>query len=112
MKMNSRIKNQEFHIKNKDIFADYEELEYQLPIRLYDREFIVRYWEYCKEKAERIISAITLDELLIIKEDNIKKISKLELIIDTIRHIQHHAAQLGLRLQFIAKKEMKWISRG
>ncbi len=106
------FKHQEFHRKYKETFADYEELEYKLPVRLYGNEFIKEYMEYCKEKVRVEIKDLRIEELLNVREDDIKKMSKFELYIYVIRHIQHHAAQLGLRIQFITKKEMKWVSRG
>ena len=46
------------------------------------------------------------------KSDVWKNMTKIERYLNSIRHIQHHAAQLGLRLQFITGKEMDWLSRG
>ena len=106
------FKTQEFHRNHKDTFADYEELEYRLPVRLYDKAFIKEYLEYCKEKIKVEVKNFRIEDLLNVREESIRKMSKLELYIYVIRHIQHHAAQLGLRIQFVIKKEMKWVSRG
>jgi hypothetical protein len=35
-----------------------------------------------------------------------------ELLIYITRHTQHHAAQLGLRVQQITGQELKWIRAG
>ena len=105
------FKNQEFHENHKETFSDYEELEYRLPIHLYSKNFVKEYLEYCKEKINKVVKDVREIDLLNVREDSIKKMSKLELYIYTIRHIQHHAAQLGLRLQFLLKKEMEWVSR-
>ncbi len=106
------FKKQEFHRNHKETFADYEELEYKLPVHLYDKDFIKEYLEYCKKKILIEVKDLRIEDLLNVREESIKKMSKLELYIYVIRHIQHHAAQLGLRLQFLIKKEMEWVSRG
>jgi len=106
------LKEQVFHKKNKQSFADYGELEEQIPLHLYERDFINQYYEYCRAKVTSVIEAKTYEELIIPNSDVRKNMTKLERYINTIRHTQHHAAQLGLRLQFITGKEMEWTSRG
>ena len=106
------FKNQEFHKKNKDIFKDYEELEYKLAVNVYKKEEIEKYFSYCRGKIENIINADNESTLLGPSGFSFQKIPRIELYIDLIRHIQHHAAQLGLRIQQINKTELKWISSG
>ena len=35
--------------------------------------------------------------------------TRAELSIQVTRHVQHHAAQLGLRVQLITGKELDWV---
>ena len=106
------LQKQQFHIDNQKIFGNYEELREEPRRNLYEREFIVRYYEYCIIKIENIAKTKTNNEMLVEKSDIYKNMTRLERYANAIRHIQHHAAQLGLRLQFITNKEMEWISRG
>jgi hypothetical protein len=106
------LKVQKFHIVNVEIFNGYEELENRKPTKLYERIFINEYYEHCINKVEVKIKQKTLENLLEPKSDVWKKMTKVERYLNIIRHIQHHAGQLGLRLQFITGKEMEWVSRG
>ena len=106
------LQKQQFHIDNQKIFEDYEELREEPRRKLYEREFIVRYYEHCIIKIENIAKTKTNNEMLDEKSDIYRNMTRLERYANAIRHIQHHAAQLGLRLQFISNKEMEWISRG
>jgi hypothetical protein len=54
----------------------------------------------------------TLEELAENGSDITGMMTRIERYINSIRHIQHHASQLGLRLQFMTSKEMEWIGRG
>mgnify|MGYP006940534581 FL=1 len=70
------------------------------------------YLEFCMNKADRVTSAETVESLEEFSGFERRLFSRGELHIDNIRHIQHHAAQLGLRLQLITGKEMPWFSTG
>lgn len=106
------FKEQVFHGKNRENFGSYEELEDRIPQRLYEREFINRYYEHCREKVASAVETKTNDDILVPNADVYRNMTKLERYVNCIRHLQHHAAQLGLRLQFVAGKEMDWIGRG
>ena len=106
------LKEQDFHRKNRNTFGEYEELEGKIAQRLYEHDFINAYYEYCKVKSISAISKKTLDEMMAPKSDVYKTMTKMERYMNAIRHVQHHTAQLGLRLQFITGIEMEWIGRG
>ena len=59
-----------------------------------------------------MIESKSNENLLIKNSDIYKNMTKAERYVNAIRHIQHHAAQLGLRLQNMNGQEMNWISRG
>ena len=103
---------QVFHKNNSDVFADYEELMDLKRQHLFDRNFINSYYEYCTKKVENSMQERNDADLTIPNMDIYKNMTKLERYINAIRHIQHHTAQLGLRLQFITGIEMDWTSRG
>lgn len=106
------LKEQIFHIENATIFSDYEELEERMATRVYEKAFISGYHEHCKMKVEEKINGATLEEMLEPNSDVRGNMTKMERYLNTTRHIQHHAAQLGLRLQFVTGEEMDWVSRG
>ena len=94
----AEFKDQIFHRNNRAAFGDYEELEDRMPPRLPERDFIDRYYEHCREK---VVSAVEP-----------KTDARLERYVNLIRHMQHHTAQLGFRLQVVTGQEMAWIARG
>jgi hypothetical protein len=105
------FKAQIFHKEHKEIFKSYEELEDKLPVELYTREKIDTYFQFCRKKIEAYFGET-------IKKDPLEKtsfrrgMSVMELAIYNTRHVQHHAAQLGLRVQQITGKQLKWVSTG
>lgn len=106
------FKGQIFHLENSSSFADYEELEDRIRRHLYERDFIDRYYEHCWGKIESGLEAESDAALIIPNADIYRSMTRLERYVNAIRHTQHHAAQLGLRLQFLTGKEMDWIGRG
>ena len=108
----AQFKDQKFHKMNGANFSDYAELEVSWPTKLYERQFLISYFEHCVEKVIATLRSITVDDFLTPDSDIYKNMMRFERFTNAIRHIQHHAAQLGLRLQFSTGKEMDWISRG
>ena len=105
------FKAQQFHIDNKNIFRDYEELEYKEPVELYTKEEIKLYFDFCGNKIDEYFSKLETGNLME-ESSHLGKMKNAELLIYITRHIQHHAAQLGLRLEQIGGKEQKWIKSG
>jgi len=106
------LKGQPFHRDNRKAFADYEELDDAAPRRLHDLDFILKYYEHCRLKVASEIETKSDAELQVPNSDVRRNMTKLERYANTIRHVQHHAAQLGLRLQLLNGEEMEWVSRG
>jgi uncharacterized damage-inducible protein DinB len=103
----NEFKSQLFHEQNPGIFRNYEELEYRKPEQLYTKEEIKLYMNYCYNKINEYFDK--LDDTALIKECGHRNMKSIELLIYIIRHIQHHSAQLGLRIQQITGKELEWI---
>ena len=106
------LRLQAFHRDHAAIFADYEELE---PVRqkaLYDKPFIDAYLQHCREKAARTIAEETAELLAGTSGFDWLKFTRGELHICNIRHVQHHAAQLSLRLRLEAGVEICWVGSG
>jgi hypothetical protein len=106
------FKDQAFHAAHREIFADYEEMEDRKPMRHYARPFCLGYLSFCLEKLESVLAAETADSLKGESGISFRKGSRMELYIYNTRHVQHHAAQLGLRLQILTGKELPWFGRG
>lgn len=106
------FKEQIFHRQNRASFGDYEELDDRIPQQFHERDFINRYYEHCREKVVSAMETKTNDDLIVPNADVRKNMTKLERYVNLIRHLQHHTAQLGLRLQFTTGKDMDWIARG
>jgi len=106
------IKEQPFHQANKAFFGDYEELEDRLPQNTYDRADIEKYFHFCLEKGRTEIAKETTPSMFGESGFSYRKFNRLEMYIYLIRHIQHHAAQLGLRNQQVVSKGLRWIGSG
>jgi len=106
----NEFKLQGFHKENMDIFREYEELEYRKAEELYTRGEIEKYFNFCHGKINSYFDIFNAGNLC--EKSPHLDFTYLELFIDVIRHIQHHAAQLGLRMQQITGKELNWIASG
>jgi hypothetical protein len=104
------FKEQPFHVSHRDKFSDYEELEDKRPEHLYEKEFCLEYLAHCKAKLKATVEAETTETLAGESGIDFRIISRAELYVYNMRHIQHHAAQLGLRIQMVTGKEMPWFS--
>ena len=106
------FRNQPFHVANRHIFRDYEELEDRVQVLLYDKPGIKAYCGHCRNKASQVIAAETEDSLQAPVWIRAKGVLRAELYVVNIRHIQHHAAQLSLRLRLDAKESIPWVASG
>jgi hypothetical protein len=106
------FRQQEFHRTHERFFGDYEQLEDREPVSLYDRSSIKEYLEFCRTKASGKIAVETTNTLGAPCGFQRRKFSRAELYVYNIRHIQHHAAQLTLRLRLDAKQDFPWIGSG
>lgn len=106
------FKRQPFHQQNAATFGDYEEFEDRAQVLCYDRPFIREYLQHCRRKAVEVVGAETADTLHGASGFSWRKCTRAELHIYNIRHIQHHAAQLSLRLRLDANVDIPWIGSG
>lgn len=103
---------QPFHRENGALFSDYEQLKDQEPHSVYSREQIQLYSNFCRNKAAVTIRQETEATLCAATRFARRKFSRAELHVYNIRHIQHHAAQLILRLRIDANVDIPWIGSG
>jgi len=103
------LKNQPFHQEHKTAFRDYEEMEDRPQALLYDKPFVQTYLQYVRNKARETIARESADTLAGPSGFHWRKCSRAELHVYNIRHIQHHAAQLGLRLRLDTEIDIPWV---
>ena len=106
------LREQPFHRANSDAFRDYEELEPRRQQLLYDRAFLKHYLQHCRHKAAEVVAAETLEMLQLPAGFDWLKFPRAELHVYNIRHIQHHAAQLMLRLRIDFAQDFRWVGSG
>lgn len=106
------VSDQGFHREYAAVFAGYEEMESGPPKKTYDREFIGLYLAHCRDKARSAIAGFTEGTLKADSGFHWIKGSAAEVHIYNIRHIQHHAAQLSLRLRLDSDADVPWVRSG
>ena len=111
-KDSASLRQQAFHREHPDFFRDYEELEDREQQLMYDKEAIITYLAFCRRKASEVIAAETADTLRERCGFDWLPFSRAELYVYNIRHVQHHAAQLSLRLRLSAGVDIPWAGSG
>jgi hypothetical protein len=106
------FRQQAFHRDHQHFFRDYEEFEDHAPRLLYDKASVKNYLEHCRRKASATIAAETAESLAARADFPRRAFSRAELHVYNMRHIQHHAAQLSLRLRIDAQEDIPWIGAG
>ena len=106
------FRDQSFHRDHQKQFDDYEELEETRPTHVYERDFCTAYMEFCVQKARSVIAAETQEILEGKSGFDWRPCSRAELHVYNTRHIQHHAAQLGLRNQLAGGGPLEWVGEG
>ncbi len=106
------FRQQPFHREHARVFREYEELEDRAPVLLYDKSWIEIYMEHCRKKAMEVVLSESIESLNAPAGFVRKPFSRAELHVCNIRHIQHHAAQLSLRLRIDSQHEIPWFGSG
>ena len=106
------FRQQPFHLANPVLFGDYEQLQDREPESLYEKPQVEAYLDFCRRKAVETIAAETQEELAAPARFVRRHFSRAELHVYNIRHIQHHAAQLILRLRLDSDVDIPWIGAG
>lgn len=106
------FRKQAFHLEHAEFFGDYEQLEYREPVCRYEKPPIQVYARFCRDKSIATLAAETADDLEATWKFNRKNFTRLEGHLYNIRHVQHHAAQLILRLRLDSEVDIPWIGSG
>ena len=103
---------QSFHRNNRGFFRNYDELEDRLPELFYDRPTVKAYVDHCRDKVSDVIFAESAETLAAQFVYGRLAVSRAELHVNSLRHVQHHAAQLSLRLRIDTNDGVPWIASG
>ncbi|MGE3106757.1 MAG: DinB family protein [Phycisphaerales bacterium] len=106
------FRRQPFHLAHPEFFGDYEQLEYREPVCVYQRAPIMKYIEFVRDKAAATLAAESAESLSGPCGLPRRLFSRAELHVYNIRHIQHHSAQLILRLRIEHAADIRWFGAG
>ncbi len=82
-----------------------------LPPRVYTREELLGYLEHCRRKCQETISALTNEQAYRLCRFPWGELPFAELLLDNLRHVQEHGAQLRMFLGQEAGKSARWVAR-
>ncbi len=95
--------------QNEDAIANESDTKSSLPLlpRPYSKDQVLRYWSFVDERIDAAVDALDLSR----RDSGFSwyKMSKLELQLLNLRHIQHHAAQLADRLRSTKGLGTRWV---
>jgi hypothetical protein len=106
------LRGQPFHAANESFFRDYEELEPRAQQNHYDRAPVKAYLDHCRGKVATILADETEATLAGPSGFGWCRFTRAELHVYNFRHVQHHAAQLSLRLRVDHRVEIPWVGSG
>jgi hypothetical protein len=87
------------------------EFGYDLPERVYDKEELLTYLRFGRQKCHDLIARLTADELLTKRFiSEYKDFILFELLLYNMRHVQHHTAQLNMLLRQGRIVPPDWVS--
>lgn len=89
------------------------EFEDTLPERVYTKEELMTYLEFCKTKCRDLITSMT-DQIAHSHWTNQSQTMSypvVEILLYNMRHVQHHAAQLNLLLRQTINDAPDWVFR-
>jgi hypothetical protein len=81
------------------------------PDRTYNKTELLVYLQHCRQKANQLISGLTIEKLNNRWVNDYKNFSLLEILFYNVRHIQHHTAQLNLLLRQTMNNAPHWVSQ-
>ncbi|MBA2117025.1 DinB family protein [Bremerella alba] len=106
------LKQQAYHRQHAEFFADYEEMEPRAQRQRYTKATLGDYLQFCRAKAKETLAVETAQDLAAACEFPPKTFSRAELHVYNLRHIQHHAAQLVMRLRMDYQVDTPWFGSG
>jgi DinB superfamily len=82
-----------------------------LPDRVYSKDELRRYLEHGREKTRAKINRLTAESAMARRRFGSVEGSEAELLLYSMRHVQHHTAQLNLILRQVTDSAPGWVGR-
>jgi hypothetical protein len=82
-----------------------------LPDRVYSKEELLIYLEYGRQKCRKAVLAMTDENAHQNAGAKRPEVTNIELLLYSMRHIQHHAAQLNLMLRQTIDDAPRWVTQ-
>ena len=83
-----------------------------VPESAYGKDVLLGYLEHCRKKLEAVMAGMTEAWIAAPCPFEYRAMSNGELLLYNMRHVQHHAAQLNMRLRRATDSAPKWVSKG
>jgi hypothetical protein len=81
------------------------------PERVYTKAELLTYLEFSRKKCRSLIAGLTVESAEKLFIDNYRKYSIFEMLLYSMRHVQHHTAQLNQLLRQSGNEAPQWVSR-
>ncbi len=81
------------------------------PDRVYSKDEMLEYLDYCRAKCRSTVSALTEESSRQLNAHGRKELTVAELHLYSMRHVQHHSAQLNLLLRQRIDSAPRWVGR-
>ena len=82
-----------------------------LPERIYSKPELLEYLQFAREKCRTLIRDLTSEKAQARFISEYRNFSRLELLLYSMRHVQHHAAQLNLLLRQGQDSAPRWVGQ-
>lgn len=82
-----------------------------IPERPFTKDELLRYLEHGREKCRAIIAGLTDETAREVRRFNRNDWTVLEWLLSTMRHVQHHTAQLNLILRQQTDSAPRWVGQ-
>jgi len=82
-----------------------------LPERVYAKEELLSYLNHCRKKCGNVLESLTDEKANSLCKFTWLELSFAELLLDNMRHVQHHTAQLNLILRQKTDSAPRWVAR-
>ena len=82
-----------------------------IPARTYTKDELQKYLKYCREKLRAVINDLTEESANRTQKFAANDLNLVEVLLQNMRHVQHHTAQLNLILRQKTNESPHWVSR-
>lgn len=82
-----------------------------MPERVYTKNELLKYLQHCREKCRNILKNLTKENAERICKFGWGEMTFAELLLDNLRHVQHHTAQLNLILRQKTDAAPRWVTK-